>query len=223
MGCRRLRDRHQASASSCAGGQICECNVSTGQWCSSKPSIATRRCCERSVAFSPVTRRRSSNWRRYRNEAPGLSRERRVSVILWRIAAEMRKYAADDLSGGGAAAHPGRWNDSRERVVYCAPTIAMAVLETAAHIDDAGLPLIKYLVEIAIPDPIWVLREQRAAATLPVTWDAVPSSNIGAPTTQAARSDRKIPHAPRTGEVPRRAARACSCFSGARDAGAAVG
>jgi RES domain-containing protein len=74
-----------------------------------------------------------------------------------------------------AAARPGRWNDSGERVVYCVPTIAMAVLETAAHIDDAGLPLNKYLVEIAIPDPIWSLREQRDVAALPVTWDAVPA------------------------------------------------
>ena len=94
---------------------------------------------------------------------------------LWRIAAETRKYAADDLSGGGAAAHPGRWNDNGEPVVYCAPTIAMAVLETAAHIDDAGLPLNKYLVEIAIPDAVWALRQQVPVASLPLTWDAVPA------------------------------------------------
>jgi RES domain-containing protein len=96
-------------------------------------------------------------------------------VILWRIATETRKYAANDLSGGGAAARPGRWNDSGEPVVYCAPTIAMAVLETAAHIDDAGLPLNKYLVEIAVPNPVWALRQQVPAASLPVTWDAVPA------------------------------------------------
>ena len=96
-------------------------------------------------------------------------------MILWRIATETRKYAADDLSGGGSAARPGRWNDSGEPVVYCAPTIAMAVLETAAHIDDAGLPLNKYLVEIAVPDAVWALRQQVPVAALPVTWDAVPA------------------------------------------------
>jgi len=73
-------------------------------------------------------------------------------VKLWRIAAETRKYAADDPSGGGAAASPGRWNDKHEPTVYCAATIAMAVLEIAAHIDDAGLPLNKYVVEIDVPD-----------------------------------------------------------------------
>ena len=49
-------------------------------------------------------------------------------MILWRIAAETRKYSAHDLTGGGAAAHPGRWNDDKQPVVYAAPTIAIAVL-----------------------------------------------------------------------------------------------
>jgi len=96
-------------------------------------------------------------------------------VKLWRIAAETRKYAADDLSGGGAAASPGRWNDENEAVVYCAPTIAMAVLETAAHIDDAGLPLNKYLVEIDVADGIWGKRKEVDAASLPPTWAAIPA------------------------------------------------
>lgn len=94
---------------------------------------------------------------------------------LWRIAAETRKYAADDLSGGGAAVSPGRWNDEDEPVVYCAPTIAMAVLETAAHIDDAALPLNKYLVEIDVPDEVWLRREEVNVASLPVTWAAIPA------------------------------------------------
>ncbi len=58
-------------------------------------------------------------------------------MILWRIAAETRKYPADDLSGGGAAASPARWNDEKQAVLYAAPTIAIAVLETAVHINDA--------------------------------------------------------------------------------------
>ena len=53
-------------------------------------------------------------------------------MILWRIATETREYRAIDLSGAGAARDPGRWNAAREPVVYCAPTIAIAVLETAA-------------------------------------------------------------------------------------------
>lgn len=94
---------------------------------------------------------------------------------LWRIAAETRKYLADDLSGGGAANYPGRWNDDKEPVVYTAPTIAMAVLETAAHVDDTGLPLNRFLIEIDVPEDVWHQRDEIDIAKLPLTWDAIPA------------------------------------------------
>ena len=96
-------------------------------------------------------------------------------MILWRIAADTRSYGADDLSGAGAAKNPGRWNDAGQRVLYTAPTIAMAVLETAAHIDDAGLPLNRYLVEITVPDAIWAAREILDTRKLDPTWAAIPA------------------------------------------------
>ena len=94
---------------------------------------------------------------------------------LWRIAAETRTYPAADLSGAGAAAYPGRWNDHKEPVVYCAPAIAMAVLETAAHVDDSGLPLNRFLVAIEVPDTVWARREEIDGAALPPTWAAIPA------------------------------------------------
>lgn len=94
---------------------------------------------------------------------------------LWRIAAETREYSATDLSGAGAARHPGRWNDALEPVVYCAPTIAMAVLETAAHVDDCGLPLNRFLIAIEVPDSAWRRREEIDVAKLPPAWAAVPA------------------------------------------------
>lgn len=96
-------------------------------------------------------------------------------MILWRIAAETRRYRADDLSGTGAAVSPGRWNDEQQRVVYCAPNIAMAVLETAAHIDDAGLPLNRYVVEIDVPESVWSIREAMPVQSLPPSWAAIPA------------------------------------------------
>jgi RES domain-containing protein len=96
-------------------------------------------------------------------------------VILWRIAAETRRYAADDMSGKGAATHPGRWNDDGQPVVYSAPTIAMAVLETAAHIDDGGLPLNRFVVRIDVPDAVWAARAELQAAALPTSWAAIPA------------------------------------------------
>ena len=96
-------------------------------------------------------------------------------MILWRIAADTRKYPADDLSGGAAAVSPGRWNDEMQAVVYTAPTIAIAVLETAAHIDDAGLPLNRFLVRIDVSEAVWKKREVVDASALPVTWSAIPA------------------------------------------------
>lgn len=96
-------------------------------------------------------------------------------MILWRIATETRRYAATDLGGAGAAASPGRWNDDGQPAVYCAPTIAMAVLETAAHIDDAGLPLNRFLVCIDVPERVWARRTVLTAAGLPPGWAAVPA------------------------------------------------
>src|ERR1700751_4608637 len=116
-----------------------------------------------------------ADWDRIGRTTAGLDRERRLSVKLWRIAAETREYAATDLTGAGAAKHPGRWNDYKEAVVYCAPTIAMAVLETAAHVDDSGLPLNRYLVEIELPDVMWAPREEADVAKLPAAWASIPA------------------------------------------------
>lgn len=103
-------------------------------------------------------------------------------MIVWRIAAETRTYRSTDLFGEGAARHPGRWNDVGERVVYAAPTIAMATLETAAHVDDAGLPLDRFLVQIAVPDRIWSKHQVFAPADLPATWCSIPAGagSVGA-------------------------------------------
>lgn len=94
---------------------------------------------------------------------------------LWRIAADTRDYAATDLTGGGAAKYPGRWNDHGQPVIYAATTIAIAVLETAAHINDAGLPLNRYLLELDVPDEVWALRDEIPLSTLGPTWSAIPA------------------------------------------------
>jgi ketosteroid isomerase-like protein/RES domain-containing protein len=67
------------------------------------------------------------------------------------------------------------WNDSGEPVVYCAPAIAMAVLETVAHIEDAGLPLNRFLIRIDIPDGVWAHREELPHDKLPQAWAAIPA------------------------------------------------
>jgi RES domain-containing protein len=95
-------------------------------------------------------------------------------VKLWRIASTGRAYAPDDISGKGAAANPGRWNDHGQNVIYASPSLALAVLETAAHIDDRGLPLNRYVLRIDVPGNLWKKRGRLKPGKLPVGWDAVP-------------------------------------------------
>ena len=99
---------------------------------------------------------------------------------LWRIAADTRDYAATNLTGGGAAKYPGRWNDEGQPVVYAAPTIAVAVLETAAHVNSTGLPLNRYLLQLDVPDDVWALRKEISLASLGPTWSAIPPGHVTA-------------------------------------------
>ena len=94
---------------------------------------------------------------------------------LWRIAASTRHYGADDISGTGAGISPGRWNSDGIKVVYCAPTRAMAVLETAAHVDNGGFPLNRFLVALEVPDDIWRRREILDSVSLDPQWSAIPA------------------------------------------------
>lgn len=94
---------------------------------------------------------------------------------LWRIATETRSHAANDLSGIGAALHPGRWNRTGERIVYCAESLALAALETAAYVDASGLPLNRFVVEVDVPDVIWKSRKRLELKVLDPAWSAVPA------------------------------------------------
>lgn len=76
-------------------------------------------------------------------------------VTLWRIAAQTRQCKADDLSGRAAAKHPGRRNAAGEHVVYAAQTLSLAALETAAHLDDAGFPLNRFVVRLTVSADVW--------------------------------------------------------------------
>lgn len=98
-----------------------------------------------------------------------------VSIALWRIATETKQYKANDISGNGAANYPGRWNATGERVVYAAPSLAMAVLETAAHLDDTGLPLNRFVVQLTVPFATWKARQTLKLSDIDPAWCAIPS------------------------------------------------
>lgn len=103
-----------------------------------------------------------------------------ASVQLWRISADTPKYVADDVTGAGAKATGGRWNRKGNAVLYTAPSISLACLETVVHLGAMGLPLNRYLVEITVPSVHWAART-KWPAPLPsalVGWDALPAGKV---------------------------------------------
>lgn len=97
-----------------------------------------------------------------------------MSRSAWRIATDTPSYEADDLSGAGAKAQGGRWNETGLAVVYSSEKRALACLETVVHLNAGGLPLNRYLVEITIPDEVWARARRETADSLPVGWEAEP-------------------------------------------------
>jgi len=95
--------------------------------------------------------------------------------VVWRIATDTATYEADDLTGAGAKATGGRWNDEGVAVVYASENRALACLETVVHLKAGSLPLNRYLVEIAIPDELWASAELLHPTVMPVGWDAEPA------------------------------------------------
>ncbi|MES2743262.1 MAG: RES family NAD+ phosphorylase [Pseudomonadota bacterium] len=96
-----------------------------------------------------------------------------MTVSVWRIAVEAPTYSANDLSGTGAKMTGGRWNSRGTPVVYCASTIALAILETVQHLRSGSLPFNRYLVRIDVPDMVW--NAHQVLDPLPGGWDAIPA------------------------------------------------
>lgn len=101
-----------------------------------------------------------------------------MSVLLWRIATDARTYSADDMTGTGAKLSGGRWNDVGVPMIYTATSRALACLETVVHLNAAGLPLNRFLVEIDVPDDVWTSAEVETVGGLEIGWDAEPAGHV---------------------------------------------
>lgn len=96
------------------------------------------------------------------------------AILLWRIAKATPDFAADDLSGGGARKFGGRWNRKGTALVYASQSIALACLETLAHIGDGIAARNRFLVEISVPVRVWTARQVWGPTELPPSWLAEP-------------------------------------------------
>jgi RES domain-containing protein len=98
-------------------------------------------------------------------------------VTVWRIAKHTPEFSADDISGGGAKKAGGRWNSKGRSVMYASASIALATLETLAHLGDSIALRNAFLVRITIPLPVWERRDRLAPAKLDPTWLAEPAGS----------------------------------------------
>ena len=97
-----------------------------------------------------------------------------MSVVLWRIAQETRDYRADDVSGLGAARTGGRWNSPGRSVIYSSRSVALAYLESLAHL-GRQIPRDRFLVRIIVPDKVWNQALWLKERELPKAWRAEPA------------------------------------------------
>src|ERR1700681_4127528 len=90
-------------------------------------------------------------------------------VYAWRLA--KAKYREGALDGVGSALGGGRWNSVGTPVIYCAATLALAVLEVRVHIPLANFqPRARYVgLEISI-DPVSI----DSVPNLPFGWRTPP-------------------------------------------------
>lgn len=90
-------------------------------------------------------------------------------MLVYRLCKE--RYASQVISGDGGLAAEGRWHSRGARIVCCATSEALAVLELRVHV-GRFLPRAAFAMHaIEVPDEaIAVL----AASSLPADWKGVP-------------------------------------------------
>lgn len=109
------------------------------------------------------------------------------ATTVWRIA---RRPHALDRSGVGARDSGSRWNAIGTAVIYAGGTIAIAELETFAHVSGVVPPDL-VLVRVALPARY--SSETAALADLPPAWNALPPEAASQPFgTQWATEKRSL-------------------------------
>jgi RES domain-containing protein len=83
-----------------------------------------------------------------------------------------QSYSDTVLSGEGGLVIDGRWHSAGRRIVYTASSEALAVLETRVHL-GRFVPKAPYAIHVMEVAP---QIQMLAAAALPRTWNAVPST-----------------------------------------------
>jgi len=91
-------------------------------------------------------------------------------MIVYRIGKTKHIH---DLSGSGARAYGGRWNDKGIPVIYTSETRALATVEYVVHVPLSIVPSRISIASIKIPDRI--RPEEISISDLPANWRDYPS------------------------------------------------
>ena len=91
-------------------------------------------------------------------------------MIVFRIS--KCKYIKD-LSGYGAFINGGRWNNEGTRMLYCASSASLALLETLAHLPSHLASTDFCLLRLEFPDKFI---QKISIENLPSNWNALPFS-----------------------------------------------
>jgi len=73
-------------------------------------------------------------------------------MLVWRVTRKI--YAANALSGEGAARAGNRWNSKGVRMAYASTSRALAVLEMLVHVTRETVPADTLLVPIEVPEDL---------------------------------------------------------------------
>lgn len=84
-------------------------------------------------------------------------------------------WADTAMNGEGARINGGRWNPPGIPVVYLADSRALATLEILVHLGRKAVSLDWRIITAEVPDG---MLELTTSASMPVGWDALPSSLI---------------------------------------------
>ena len=90
---------------------------------------------------------------------------------LWRLCSG--RFAASAFSGEGARLYGGRWNSRGQRMVYCADSLPLAMLETLVHVDSDQLPKDYVSIQAGLPDGCAI--EELGPEKLPHGWSSYPA------------------------------------------------
>lgn len=102
-----------------------------------------------------------------------------MTIHLWRIATVTAAYPAEDMSGAGAKATGGRWNEKGTAVLYTSTSRSLACLETLVHMVSGGLPLNRILVRLDVPHDVWEAASSfDPSANGNVGWDVEPAGMV---------------------------------------------